>query len=528
MQDIFIKQQATKLTNGSINRRQFMSSVLAAGVTVPVALGLASQAMAAMPKKGGTFRYGLGHGSTTDTLDSGTSENHFTLVNGYCIANHLTEIDNDGQLKGDLAESYESDDAQRWVFNLRKGVEFHNGKTLTSADVLASYQHHMGENSTSAAKGLLTAVKSVKADGPNTVIFELETPNADFPFIVSDYHISIRPEGDMTSGVGTGGYIIDSFEPGVRSKLKRNPNYFKAGRAHFDEIELLSIIDVTARQNAMMNGDVDLIDRVDLKTVNLLSRAPNLEILETTGTGHYTFPMRLDVGPFDDYDLRMALKWSIKRQELVDKILLGHGAVGNDHPISTANMYHNSVMPQREFDADKAAFHYKKSGHSGAIPLSTSDAAFAGAVDAAQLIAASAAEAGINIEVVREPGDGYWSNVWNKKGWSACYWGGRPTEDWMFSAAYTEDTEWNDTAWKTTDAAVKFNKLVVEARAELDANRRRSLYHECQELISDDGGTICPMFYNYVMAHGTNVMHGQVAANWDTDGAKCAERWWFA
>ena len=98
----------------------------------------------------------------------------------------------------------------------------------------------------------------------------------------------------------------------------------------------------------------------------------------------------------------------------------------------------------------------------------------------------------------------------------------------MFSAAYTEDTEWNDTAWKTTDAAVKFNKLVVEARAELDTNRRRSLYHECQELISDDGGTICPMFYNYVMAHGKNVMHGQVAANWDTDGAKCAERWWFA
>ena len=180
------------------------------------------------------------------------------------------------------------------------------------------------------------------------------------------------------------------------------------------------------------------------------------------------------------------------------------------------------------FDPDKAAFHYKKSGHSGTIQLSAADAAFAGAVDAAQLIAASAAQAGINIEVVREPNDGYWSNVWNKKGWSACYWGGRPTEDWMFSAAYTADTEWNDTAWKTTDAAVKFNKLVVEARAELDQNRRRDIYAECQTLIHDDGGCLLPMFFNYVWARGKNVMHGDMAANWDTDGAKCGERWWFA
>ena len=528
MEDTYIKKQQEKLTSGSINRRQFMTAVLATGITVPTALGLATQAMAATPKKGGTFRYGCGHGSTTDTLDSGTSENHFTLVNTYNISNHLTHIDSDGKLKGDLAESYESSDAQTWVFNLRKGIEFHNGKTMTSADVVASYEHHGGENSKSAAKGLLTAVKSVKADGPNTVVFELETPNGDFPYIVSDYHISIRPEGDMTSGVGTGPYVIEDWEPGVHSKLNRNPNYFKSDRAHFDRIEMTSIIDTTARQNAIMNGDVDCADKIAYNTVSLLSRSPNLEIDETTGTAHYTFPMRLDVEPFDNYDLRMALKLSVKRQELVDKILLGHGVAGNDHPISSTQAYHASGLAQREFDPDKAAFHYKKSGHSGKIPLSASDAAFAGAVDAAQLMAASAAEAGMDIEVIREPNDGYWSNVWNKKGWCACYWGGRPTPDWMFSAAYTADTEWNDTAWKTTDSALKFNKLVIEARAELDEKRRTELYAECQRLIHDDGGCLLPMFNNMVWARGKNVMHGQLAANWDTDGAKLSERWWFA
>jgi peptide/nickel transport system substrate-binding protein len=523
--------QELRYKSGQIDRRTFVRSLLATGVVLPSALSLAGQVAAATPKSGGLFRMGVGHGSTTDTLDSATSENHFTLINGYTFGNHLTEVNNDGQLVGELAESYESDDGQKWIFNLRQGVEFHNGKTMTSEDVVASFNHHMGEDSTSAAKGLLTAVESLKADGKNRVIFDLKSPNADFPFIVSDYHISIRPAGDMASGVGTGGYIVQNFEPGVKSVLKRNPNYWKEGRAHFDEVQLISIVDPTARQTALMNGDIDSMDRVDLKTINLFKRNPNVNIMEVTGTAHYTFPMRLNVDPFGNYDLRMALKHSIKRQELVDKVLLGYGAVGNDHPISTANRYHNSDLPQREFDADKAAFHYKKSGHSGKIPLSAADSAFAGAVDAAQLIANSASEAGIEIEVVREPNDGYWSNVWNNdaKGWCACYWGGRPTEDWMFSAAYTNDTEWNDTNWKGTDGSKKFNALVIEARAELDDTKRREIYYECQSLISDDGGSIVPLFNSYVSANSKDIaMDDQVAANWDSDGAKCVERWWFA
>ena len=138
---------------------------------------------------------------------------------------------------------------------------------------------------------------------------------------------------------------------------------------------------------------------------------------------------------------------------------------------------------------------------------------------------------GIDIEVVREPRDGYWSNVWNNdaKGWCACYWGGRPTEDWMFSAAYTNDTDWNDTAWKGTEASAKFNDLVKQGRAELDDSKRREIYAECQRLIYDDGGTICPLFNNYVSANSKAIATEEnIAGNWDSDGAKCVERWWFA
>lgn len=532
--ETYLAQQSKKLTDGYIDRRQFVMGALAAGVALPSALTMADKAIAATPNSGGHMKFGRGHGSTTDSLDPATSENGFQIHVNFSYANCLTEVDVDGSLIPELAESIEpSDDAKTWAFNLRKDVEFHNGKTMTADDVIASMNHHRGEETKSAAKGLLEQVVDMKKDGDNRIIFELNAPNADFSYIVSDYHLLILASEDgkidPTGGVGTGAYKLDKFDPGVRAELSKNANYWKEGRAHFDSIEILSLLDATARQNAVLNGEVDAIDRVDPKTVNLFSRAPNLNILESTGTLHYTFPMRLDVDPFGNYDLRMALKLSLKRQELLDKILQGHGALGNDHPISTANRFHASNIPQREYDPEKAAFHYKKSGHSGPIQLSASDAAFAGAVDAAQLIAASAKEAGIDIEIVREPKDGYWSNVWNKKGWCACYWGGRPTEDWMFSSAYIDSTEWNDTAWKGTDAANKFNQIVVEARAELDEAKRRSMYEEAQLLIHDDGGAIVAAFANYIHALSKKVAHGeQVAANWDFDGAKAAERWWFA
>ncbi len=528
----YLDKQGKLLTARQVSRRSFVMSALAAGVALPTALSLASKAMAATPNKGGLFRVGLAHGQTTDSLDPATYENGFTALTSNLFGNTLIEVEPDGSLVGAVVENFEaSSDAKTWTMKVRQGLEFHNGKTVTPEDIIASINYHRGEESKSAAKSNVSGISELRADGDN-VVFVLSSGNADFPYLLSDYHFPIMPsangEIDPVSGIGTGPYMIESFEPGVRIKAKRNPNYFRSDRAHFDEIEALSIIDLTARQTALMNGDVHAIDRVDPKTVSFLGRAPNVNILEITGTLHYTFPMRVDAAPFDNYDLRMAMKLAVKRQELVDKILLGHGALGNDHPISTANRYHAAALEQRDFDADKARFHYEKSGHSGTIQLSASDAAFAGAVDAAQLIAASAAEVGIDIEVVREPSDGYWSNVWNKKPWCACYWSGRPTEDWMFSSAYTADNEWNDTAWRTTDGAIKFNQIVETARSELDETKRRAQYFEAQSLINDDGGALVPMFANMIMGVSTDVAYGQVGANWEMDGQKAPERWWFA
>ena len=160
----------------------------------------------------------------------------------------------------------------------------------------------------------------------------------------------------------------------------------------------------------------------------------------------------------------MALKLAMDREEMVDKILRGYGTVGNDFPINSAYPLFSDDIEQRTFDPEKAAFHYKKSGHDGTVLLRTSDVAFPGAVDAAQLYQQSCAKAGIKVEVKREPGDGYWSEVWNKQPFCTSYWGGRSTQDQMYSTAYLSTADWNDTRFLRPD----FDKMVIAARAELD------------------------------------------------------------
>jgi peptide/nickel transport system substrate-binding protein len=524
-----LKKLESELKAGRISRREFMQAASLLGLAA-VAPGVLNTAQAA-PKKGGRLRVGSGHGSTTDSLDPATWENNYTQFQAYTIHNHLTEVLPSGALGPEVAESWEaSADAKTWTFKLRQDVEFHNGKTLEASDVIASLNHHRGEDTKSGAKAVVGSVTDMKADGKNVVVVTLSEGNADFPFVLNDYHLAIVPGNadgkiDATAGIGCGAYSLKSFEPGVRSEFKKHANHYRDEYGHFDEGEMLSIGDVTARTNALITEEVDLIDRLDIKTLHLLKRNKNVKIMETSGTAHYSVPMRTDVPPFDNNDVRLALKYAVDRDALLQTVLRGHGAVGNDHPISTANRYHNPDIPQKTFDPDKVKFHLNKAGVKKLkVDLSAADAAFAGAVDAGVLYKEHAGKIGIEINVVREPNDGYWSSVWMNKPWSFCYWGGRPTEDWMFSTAYSSGAKWNDTFWEHE----KFNQLLVAARSELDEAKRREMYGEMQRIVSDEGGVVIPMFNNYLFASNNRVGQPDVlATNWSLDGNRVMDRWWF-
>jgi peptide/nickel transport system substrate-binding protein len=516
------------VTRGKLSRRDLMQYAMAGGMTLAAAGTLFTSAARAQAKPGGHFRAGLGHGNTTDTFDPATWAHGLNFGWGRSLSGAtLTRVDQKNNVVGYLAESFEpSDGAKKWVFKIRKGVTFHNGKSLTADDVVGTINYHNGPDSKSAGKAYLGGVESVKADGPETVVFTLKGADADFPYNFAQYQFPILSVTDGKpdlSGLGAGPYVLDGFEPGVRAHFKKNPNAFAPG--NFDEVTQLTIIDPAARTNAYLAGEVDYIDRADLKTIDLLKSAPDTEIYNVSGFQHYTAPMHTNVAPFDKVEVRQALKWAVNRQELVDKVLFGYGKVGNDTPIAPTLKFATNPDPVYSYDPDKAKALLKSVGMEGLkVDLSAADAAFGGSVDAALLMAEHAKAAGIEINVIREPNDGYWDNVWLKKPWSHCYWGGRPTADTMMTVSLAADAAWNDTKWKNP----RFNELLPLARGETDDAKRAALYAEMQQLIHDDGGQMVLMFANFVGAMSTKLGHGEFNSDNDFDGGYMYDRWWFA
>jgi len=516
---------------GQLSRREFLSRAAALGMTAALSPALLSTpARASTPNKGGRLRMGLTGGSTTDSLDPALIADTLPLSINWSLRNNLVEVDASGNAIPELAESWTaSSDASVWYFKLRKGVEFHNGKTLDAQDVIDSINRHRGKESNSAAQGIVDPIKDITADGKYTVVFHLDGGNADFPYIMSDYHLTIQCAGtkgaEFEKGIGTGGYTLVSHEPGVRALVKRYPNYWKEGRAHFDEVELLGITDTNSRTNALKSGQIDAMNAPDTRTLHLLKKTPGINVFQITGYMHFTFPMHSDVKPYDNNDVRLALKYACPREQMVETILLGAGAVGNDHPIASIMQFYNSELPQTKFDPDKAKYHIKKAGAEGhTFRLHSSAGAFNGAMDAAVVYKEGAAKAGINIEVVQEPGDGYYDNVWLKKPWCASYWSGRATADWMFSTCFSGDAKWNETHFHHK----RFDKLLRDARAELDQEKRREMYFECQKIVRDESGCVIPMFADLLIGASKKLGHPEkIAGNWEMDGERMMERWWF-
>ncbi len=515
--------------NRKISRRKFVAQMTALGVAGLASPQLLRQAIANTPVSGGHMRFAIGHGGTSDSFDPGKVLNGFLSTTHYSITNTLTEVDTDGSLVPKLAESWESSaDAKEWTFKIRQGVEFHDGKTLSTEDVIASINHHRGEKSESSAKTMVDPITDIRSDGDRVVI-TLEGGDADFPFKLSSFNFPIyqaNADGSLNwqNNVGVGGYILKDVELGVRATFERNPNYWQEDRAHFASAELLSIADASARQTALISGEVDGIDRVDLKTASRLAQRDGIIVQQVPGKTHYTFPMHTNAAPFNDPNVRMALKLAMDRESVLKTVLHGYGSVGNDQPINAAYPFFDASLETRAYDPEQAKHYLQKSGLSNLkIELSASDAAFSGAVDASVLFGEHAKEAGIQIDIKREPVDGYWSNVWMKKPFCACYWPGYPTPDSILTQAYASGGSWNDTFWDNT----RFNELLVQARSELNPSLRSEMYAEMQKLLRDDGGVILPFFADDVFAISSKVGHNQLSSNYEVDGRLYLERWWF-
>lgn len=513
-----------------LSRRDFIAASIAAGTALGLGAStalLSAPAQAAEPKKGGVLKLGIGGGSTTDPLDPalGVSTAAHLLCRQW--GDTLVTLEADRKLSGRLAESFSANaDGSEWTFIIREGVKFHDGTDLTPEDVVATLERHANKDSKSVVLPLMSGISAIKADGRNVRI-SLSSPNADLPYLLTDYHLAIQPKGKMGEGntvIGTGPYKIVSAEPGIRYVLEKHKSDWNANRGYYDGLEIIIINDSSARNSALQSGQVHMINRVEPKVAKLLSRLPGVEVVNTVSRRIHLAEMMVDRAPFDNKDLRLALKYSINRQQILDNILEGYGSIGNDFPINEAYPFYEKIIEQRPFDLEKAAEHYKASGHDGSpIELFVADTAFPGAVDMTLLWQQTARQAGIPLTIKKMPDDGYWSNVWLVEPFTMDNINGRPVQDQLYSTFFKTGAPWNGSHFANSE----FDALLLEARAELDQKKRTDIYGKMAQILWEEGGVVIPVFADFIDAHTKDVGGWMPNSNGELMGGMAPSETWF-
>ncbi|MEZ0076537.1 ABC transporter substrate-binding protein [Planotetraspora sp. GP83] len=357
-----------------LSRRLFLGGTGAAALTALLAAcgtdtpatsaqsGVKAAASAA-PKRGGVLRVGTPPPPTK--VDPVTMYDGSAIAIVQLVADYLIWLDKDFTLVPHLAEKWESQDGgKRWIFTLRQGVKFSDGTPLDADAVKATFDRLLDPKAKSAALSAFDSVLArggVSVSGPSTVVFTLERPFSDFPYLVSagNYNTVILKKdytGDFTkSPIGTGPFLLKSYDLSGGASLVRNPSYWREGRPYLDGVEVKFYADDQADLLALQSGEIDaqILSRAQL--VGPLKGAGDIVVDQVPATGLTAFTFRVDQPPFDRKEVRQAVAYALDRPGLNTTVFEGIGALGNDHLFASLFPAAPSDIPQRAKDPAKVS-----------------------------------------------------------------------------------------------------------------------------------------------------------------------------
>ncbi|TGT73366.1 MULTISPECIES: ABC transporter substrate-binding protein [unclassified Mesorhizobium] len=490
---------------GYLKRRDLLKYAALIGLTgFAASQGLGfSRARAAAA--GGTVRVGLGQ--PTKAIDPVTVTDPASIGVLSQVGEYLILDDPKDGLQPKLALSWEADEtAKRWTFKLRPGAKFHDGRTVTAKDVVASFERLVDPNSGSSA---LSAYKGILSKGgakivdDETVAFDLDQSNSNFPFYVSSdvYNAVILPAdyaGDFEKNFnGTGPFKLESFRPKQGASFVRNPDYW-GDKALPDRVEIKFFDDEQAQVVALQAGQLDVIPSTTRLELAIEGNA-NFKLLSVQASSHDVVHLRTDQAPFTDKRVRRALALTLDREAIVKGLLKGRAIVGNDTPFAPIFPSADPSVPQRKQDIAEAKRLLGEAGVPNGFEVTLTTERAYDIPDYAVIIQNFAKKAGIDIKLNVLPQDAYYgsatfgSSPWLDSNLGITDFGHRGTPDIFLNATLKSDGAWNAAHFKNAD----YDALLVEYGKARDLQTQRIAAGKIQTLLLDETPEIISYFSQY-------------------------------
>jgi peptide/nickel transport system substrate-binding protein len=499
----------TGLTREELLRRAAVggAAVLASGTLAEAA----EAALQAGPKRGGTFRIGVSGGGAKDFIDGQnivTRPDQARIVTGW---ETLLTFNRNFKLVFDgLAEEISASRADIWTIRVRKGIEFHNGKTLGADDVIYSLRRLVNPKLKLFGGAALASIdpKRMRKLDKRTVRLFLKRKDATILDALGQYVAGVVPVGYSPDAIGrakpnigTGPYKLQSFTPGERSVHVRNPNYWRSGQPYFDKVVIIDFPDDTARVNALLGGQIDAMTDVPPAQVRVVDGNSRTNVLESPSAAWTPICMRVDAPPFNDVRVRRAMRLIANRPQMVRQALAGHGRIGNDLYAPFDEAYARD-LPQRHQDIERAKALLKAAGQSDLTVELTSTNGAVGMNEGAQVFAQQARAAGIRVTPKILDSNAFYGAQYLKWPFSTDFWGSRNYLS-QVAAGSLPTSPYNETHWPPSGS--KFLALYREALGTVNRRKRREILHEMQKLEYDNGGYIVWGFSTLLDGYSTKV-----------------------
>ncbi|REE95071.1 ABC transporter substrate-binding protein [Thermomonospora umbrina] len=459
---------------------------LAAALTLVVA-GCGSGDDGDAASAGQTLRYvAVGAPATAINDPHGGIGNQSDLTRFALLYDVLTKPRPDGTTEPRLATSFEPDESlTTWTVKLRSGVTFTDGKPVRAADVLFSLRRIQQKAAENFGRLQMFDFAESRTVDDQTLELVVTKPYAEVPRALESITFVV-PEGTTAFDkpvVGSGPYTM-AGGTAQHAILERNDRWWGT-RPPTRRIEIRAVLDPQARAQAVISGQADVASSVNPATVRQVANDRRVKVVHRPAVTMYPFVMRLDRKPFDDPRVREAIKLATDRQELLDKVFLGYGKVGNDL-LTPADPSSPTGLPQRARDLTRAKVLLEQAGHGDGLSLTlATTTSYPGMDTAATLFARQLARVGITVKVTNEPPDTYWTKVFAKRDFYTGFFGGIPFSD-VARVSLLGDAPTNETAWKRPAWDAAFHKAMG---VKDDAERRRA-FGDLQRELRDEGGYV--------------------------------------